>query len=560
METSIPLVHSWDNQPVQAASGLFTLGNGVEIPARWQPQVADIDAPAIPTPFARAEAVRLVLARADEGTNHDLLRDFKWLLLGLAAGVLRLEPADLVNEEYGNLGRALLQVDPDARYFCRVLWPDRALAFGATYRSCLMWGHARRTKEDWDRLAAAVQPRHAQALTLLSEWREVLRRMGRWAPGRLAWQRGFDSVVGAAEPRRDLKTLRDDATLVGPVMLELPPDRGDDALRIEPIYLPSYSPGFATRLVNLCKHQPQVAKAAIEFPDARGVIIGRLRLPASGKDLDVLALGSGLAEVPSADSPQAPTGTQKLWVQGPGGVAELLKPVQLALEALSRPVTKAAINTMEVSYPDPVRILVQRGLWPGMSAQSAYTSRATLLLASGGQVLPEAQDAESSGGVQVTLESGTNVARLILVDRLGDVDVLDLRALGYVLFRVFVREAGALPELGGNLGDETTFEALMVNTMESSLEPAMRVYEAVAVPPSEGLRRRLAAMQRFVKTYETAAPGVDRVLDRASKSFARWASGLPEVKPLGRKGTRTVVYRLAIGVELKLAQDAIGSG
>lgn len=560
MATSIPLLHSWDNEPIPTAHGLFPIGDGVSMPARWQLQVSDIDARALPTPFAGAEAMRLVLGRAEEAPAHDLLSDFKWLLLGIASGVLRIEPSDLTDERFDGLGRALIQVDPEARYFSRIVWSERSLPFGATYRSCLVWGHSRRSRSDWNKLSEAIQPWQTQALAVLADWREAIRRAGRWIPGRVSWQRGVDQVIGTTEPHRELWELHENTVLVGPVWLELPTDRPEEPLRAEPVYLPAYSPGFAGRFVSLCKFQPRAAKEAIEFVDARGVVIGRIRLPPSGKDRDLVAMGMGIVDASPGDTPQIPVTSPRLWVQGAGGIVEMLRPLQHALESVGRPVTSAAVAASAPFYPDPIRILFRRGLWPGAMSQNVYTGRATLLLASSGHMLPEPQDAEASGGAHTTLDSGTNHAHVVLMDRLGDIDLLDLRALGAVLFRVFVHQAGVLPELNGNLGDTTTLEALMLHSSESPLEPTARIYESVSLGPPAALQARLATLQRFVRAYRSEVAGIERVFDRAARSFARWATGLPEVAGFGRKGAKSVSYRLSIGYEVHLAVDALGAG
>src|SRR3569833_1562983 len=170
--TSLPLLHAWEGA-VQAEKGLFTLVDGRTIPGAWEPKPDQYDSKAIPTPFARAEAMRLILQHIDEATEHPFAAQIQYLLLGVASAVLRLEPDTLGHDRYDILGRALLQVDEDARYFCHVLWTTggRTRSCGITYRSSLFSPHARRSPEEWSELAEAVRPKEKRAIELIAEWR-----------------------------------------------------------------------------------------------------------------------------------------------------------------------------------------------------------------------------------------------------------------------------------------------------------------------------------------------------------------------------------------------------
>ena len=561
--TAVPLLPSWD-AVISTTHGLFTLGDGIQIPSAWEPKPSDYDPKAIPTPFARAEALRLVLARIDEAKDHPYAVHFRWLLLGVAAGVLELEADDFGSERYDNLGRALRQVDPDARYFCRLIGPAGApRSYGITYRSSMFSPHARRAASEWNELADAIKPRETQALALLSDWREALKRAGRWSPNLPGcdWQRGVDHVIGSvASSSASLERLREDARFVGPIWLCLPTGIPEQPVRQEPVYLPSLALGHAARFVKTCQLQPRddAASAGIIFLDSQRKPAGLIRLPSAGAETNAIAVGMGLLAFP--DAPMAPPTSHEMWVTAQGGqpgLVDLLRPVVLALQKIGRPVDAAHVNGCPPLYPDPIRILVDRGLWPdvggGRKAQSRRMTAA--LMIAGGRALDSAT-IDREGGETVALGGEAEPVMVTLLDRLGETEVLDLRALGYVMWSVFVGDAEVAEALEGQLAMSDTLEKLLEHTRDRPLEPRKSVYDHVSVAPSPTLGCRVATMQRFVQAYRSGAAGLPRLLDRAARSFVVWASGLSSIVPLGRPVARFLSYRLPTGEELRLALDA----
>ncbi len=560
---SIPLLHSWDNQKVEVSHGLFTIGDGHTLPRLWEPLAREYDARALPTPFARAEATRLVLAQADAAEGHELLTRFTLLLLGVAAGVLRLQPRDLQTPAFDNLGRALLQVEPDARYFSRVVWPQAQLVYGATHRASLLWAHARRTKHEWDQLAQAIQPLEAHAYEVLADWRETLRRSGHWNRELVDWQRGVDFVLGERSGSEGLRMLGEHTQLTGPALLELPvaptADAPDGSVRLELIYLPCYSRGFADEFVKLCSYKPVPQVGGVEFQDARGSAIGRIEMPAGGADVAPLALGMGTLAPIDLGVARVPHAVPRLWVEGEGGLIDALKELSHELTSMEppRPLTLEAVRAAPVLYPDPVRILMQRGYWPDRSAgarRDTLTRNAKLMLSSKGLAMPTAEDADALGGAWAAV-GADGQQRLVFFDEVQGIQVLDLRALGFVLFRFFVGEAELDESAPGNLRDAEHLAPLLVHSVESPLEAHAEVYRAVAGRAEDRLAARLGTLQRFVAAYP-AREGANRVLSRAALSYARWA-GNRDVEPLGRTPAEFTLFRLPTGVELRLARDPL---
>lgn len=566
--TSIPLLHVWEGA-VQAEQGLFTLADGQTIPGAWEPRPDQYESKAIPTPFARAEAMRLILQRIDEAAGHPFATRFHYLLLGVAAGILTLEPDSLAHPRYDNLGRALRQVDEDASYFCQISWArdGRTRSFGLTYRTSLFSPHARRSPGEWSELADAIKPQEKRALELLAEWRAALQRASRWAPDQRGceWQRGIDHVLRGRTlpPEAPLELLHEHARFVGPVWLCVPTGRPEEPVRQEPLYLPSLAPDFAKRFNESCRFRPRAAPDGgdVVFIDAGNQEVARIRIPAAGTDPNPIALGMGGLELHRV--PITPGAAIEDWIRGRGGepgLVELLRPVELALQKLGRPVAPGPVSACPPLYPDPIRILFERGLWPAPGGARTIESRALTdaRIQWGGRALDPGALAREGGELISLGGEGARVG-LAMVDRVGEAQVNDLRALGFVLWSIFTREAEISSELGGQIAMTDTLEKLLEHSLERPLEPTPRVYDRVAGAPPEPLRRRLATMQRFAKAYGQLEPGLPRLLDRAARSFVAWASGRADTveSRLGRPPARYLSFRLPTGEELTLALDAL---
>ena len=582
--TSVALVSSW-KAALTRASGLFILADGVAIPGDWEVKpdqwVANSgemvfpNPKAIPTPFARAEATRLVLAEIEQAFGHLYAVQFRWLLLGIASGVLSVEPDDLSSPEHDNLGRALLQVDPEAQYFNHLTWrrgAGSALEFGITYRSSLVSPHTRRTKAEWDALSEAIKPLEPDALTLLCDWRATLDKAHRWNPELplCEWQRGINEVLkrAGAQPSENHQSLHEDARLVGPVWLTLPTGLSDEPVRAEPVYLPSLARNHAARFVATCQFKPRDDgdRQSIAFADATQKVVARIRLPKAGSDTNAIALGMGTLEMPEV--PRVGNANAELWVTGRNGepgLVDLMRPIVLALQKIGRPVDAEHVNGCPVLYPDPIRILFERARWPGEGGARLGQSRrlASALLSAGGRAL-DLKTLEKERGERLQLGGEAAPLTLSLVDRLGDAAINDFCALGYVLWSVFVRDAEVASALDGQLAMADTLEKLLEHAVERPLEPRKWVYDAIDAPPPARLTKRVATLQRFLKAYRlssassaSSGAGLSRVLDRAAQSFASWASGRADLIPLGRPSARAIAYRLPTGEELRLALDSV---
>jgi hypothetical protein len=280
--------------------------------------------------------------------------------------------------------------------------------------------------------------------------------------------------------------------------------------------------------------------------------------PEASGDRDLVAVGMGMLEL--LEAPRAAP-SRELWLASRGGepgLVDLMKPVELALGQLGRPVNAADVAKCPVLYPDPVRITLDRGLWASAGAsQTLYSSPLTQAMVDAGRAAPDAAAIEAQGGEVVTLGAGERKQTLVLMDRFAERPVHDLRALGFVLWSVFVRQAQLSSEHPGQLALVDAPELLLHHSPEKPLEAHGRVYDLVGQAPDASLKARLASQQRFLKAYRSSGTGLPRVLEHAARSFVAWASGRADVVPLGRAPTGHLLYRLPTGEELRLAVDGV---
>jgi hypothetical protein len=551
------------------ASGVFTIHDGVAIPGGWGPSA--YEPAALPTPFARAEALRLVLARhlTTPGelppVHAALLGCFDTMLLGVASGALTADNCDLRDDKrFDNLGRALYSVDPEARFFSVLRAREPAgtrRLFGITHHAALFSPHARRTKAEWDSLANAIGTRRGPALALIAEWRAALDRAGRWDPALpgCEWQHGVDRLLAAenvAAPTADLAHLRDDCQFVGPFWLGLPTGHPDELVRREPVYIPGYEPGFAARFARLCELPPtaDTARGQIVF-QTDGRIVGSIAMPAGGTENNLVTLALGAGGVALDVVPEVAPGED--WINGKPdrpGLRALLRPLVDALQARNpgRVVDAAHVARCPPLYPDPIRILVGLNRWPA-AGQSRMTRRLRAALA--GRALPDATVIVDAGGQVVEIGDGKARATLYLVDALpGLAPVNDLRAIGYALWQVFTGEMRVAGDRLTPVEEVAGRGAPLGGDPEAPLEASGWVYDLVAGSPPIELRRRLATLQRFVRACSDPATPL---LAAAATSFARWATGFTEVVPLGRDARARLSWRLPNGEVLALPVDPV---
>lgn len=533
---AIALLHSFIGT-VPDEPGLFPIGN--TIPKGWEPDPNTYQPGAFPTPYGRAEATALVLGTGQPGVP--LFDHFQWLLMGLLSGVLRVVPDDL--RRLDNLGQSLDLVDPEARYFARIVWdePGKTTTFGVTYRTCLLWSHARRTTDDWNRLSNAIAPRRSIALALLAQWRETLHSAKAWSAQAVPWQRAIELILQqGGDVRTDAASLRSDTAHQGPLYVLVSAEDPTQKPRLEWLYLPVYAKGRLQQFRSRLQAKPSKTSDSAVLLDASGAACARIStLPQVAAGASKLAAGIGTLEIidtGAAAGIGAPQ-TEEL--------ARLLEPVRQALKEAGRSTDPASIRAAPWAYPDALRLMafLQEGI-----AEGVILSNAAHMACIGGAQVPD----ESSDQV-ASLQIGQQ--KLVLMDALGDKGLFELRALGLTLYRVFIGELGikqGVLTTGVNVSVLGQVSSPFAADSKNPLESAAWVTQIVAAEPPLAIRKRFATLQRLVATYENAEP----MLAKSARSFAAWAADRgASVAPLGKPADRNLSFNvggqvLVLGVDV----------
>lgn len=534
---AIPLLHS-HQLPSLDVAGLQALGN--QIPNGWEP-AADAYVPAaFPTPFGRAVATALVQASGQPGVP--LFEQFKWLLLGVVTGTLTVLPGDLGRLD--NLGRALELVDPEARYFARLVWRDGegAVCYGASYRTCLFWGHARRTAEDWTKLSQAVQPRLEVGFSLLAQWREGLIAAEKWSPTAIGWQRAVDKIVEQSGGiANNVASLREDSAQAGPILVALPSGHSVTPVKPDWLYLPMYDKGRLKRFRALLQGAPHSATNAVTLVDTAGRVRASVAVPAVAAGASKIAAGIGAV---SFFEGTAAAGTGKPQT---AEFERLLEPVRRALQEAGRATDEHAVRKAPWQFPDGIRLLeLIRGA------------------VSDGLILSSAVHVECINGADLPPETSADIAflvvgdkKLVLVDKIAGKELHELRAFGLILFQLFIGEFtlrnGVIGQ-GPKASIFGTSATPFAPGSDNPLEPAASSMQAVLGEPPLAVVKRLATLQRFVATYGGAEP----LLAKASRSFADWAASIDQsIAPLGKPGLRNLPLAVGTVRFLDVAVDAL---
>lgn len=537
----LALLEDWDQKPGKV--GAFPI---TSVPEVWGPSPDQVQPAAFPTPYGRAEAMRRILEKIEAPTSgaeaHPLWRCFDILVTAVTLGELQVEVFDLKRStEFDNFGTALCRAEPDVRYLAHFYREadDRQVSFGYSHPRCLVWPHARRTEAEWNQLASAVAPRKADALRLLVEFRSVLIAGRRWVPEHpVEWQRGISFLTRGIEPSPDLSTLHEQSRFVGPVGLALPDAAGAPGPS-EPVFLPTLSTKFAERFIQWCASAPTEADTprgrAIVLTDARGTALAELALPRPDGGANLLDLGGGVVTDRAARE-IAPCPTYCFEDQdGAQGLPKALDPLALALMQRGRALTSEPIAACPVLYPDPIRILSKRNLWRGGDVRCTARCERVALTPGGAGRLPGTSDAASDPSSFVVVRF--THASMVFAESFEGRDIGDIRALGAALFLAFVGEASVE---GGVLRDDDGRPLLRSSALRP-LEPDDAAYAATAASPGQGssYARRLASLQRFVASYETAARSADPGalplgLAAAARTFAQWARPGADIRPFGR--------------------------
>ena len=486
-------------------------------PNTWNPQAQDLEARALPTPFAQARRFAHLLSNAtsisaEDGTGNRALQRFRDLVLGLCLGELRLELVDLERSvDADNFGKALARVDKDSRFLGMLRRPSatasQSIIFGATDAACLLWPHPRRSDDqDWASLRSAIASvpgRESRAYALLADWRATLQ--SEWAPTFNPWMRALDLILGTPKPSPNHFELRDNSRLEGPVRLYV---GGTEQLggkrRLRRIYFPVLSDGRARAFFDLCgfSFTRNSDATALDARDSTGKLRGSILRPQGQTGGDQLLLGWGNVRMEDT-SPEVRSSPSDGFLDGLPSLLTEVGPLRKEFEEADRaegvphdPASRLA------AYPDAVRFLFRVGDLFSSSPLVSYSRQALLgLRDSNASPLPGLQEArrnEGPSGPRI-LEwetQGVHHAAIYTDD--------DVLALGYVLFSYFCGTADLSPNVATPFAraDRTPL------TFDSDGRPIDAVPEVYALIKDSAtlgaIGRRLATLQRFVRTYSSA--------------------------------------------------------
>lgn len=507
---AIMLLPNWDRDAKLGSQA-------IEPPSAWSPQTQDLEARALPTPFAQARRFAHLLSTATPIGTEDAIQDntlqrFHDLVLGLCLGELRLNLVDLERSvEADNFGKALARVDKDSRFLGTLRRPSatasQSIIFGATDAACLVWPHPRRSDDqDWAGLRsaiAAVPGRQSRAYALLADWRATLQ--SDWAPTINPWMRAVDLILGTPKPSPNHFELRDNSRLEGPLRLYV---GGTEQLggkrRLRRIYFPVLSDGRARAFFDLCgfTFTRNSDATAFDARDSTGKVRGSILRPQGLTGGDQLLLGWGNVRMEDT-SPEVRPSPADGFLDGLPSLLTEVGPLRKEFEEADRaegvphdPGSRLA------AYPDALRFLFRVGDLFSSSPLVSYSRQALLgLRDSNASPLPGLQEArrnEGPSGPRI-LEwetQGVHHAAIYTDD--------DVLALGYVLFSYFCGTADLSPNVATPFAraDRTPL------TFDSDGRPIDAVPEVYALIKDSAtlgaIGRRLATLQRFVRTYSSA--------------------------------------------------------
>lgn len=561
MSVLLPL---WD-EPASWGTDLFgsndLLTNGGrqqwDIDLRNVAAMRDVEARALPTPLAWPGMMEAVLLRHDL-REHVLRIYYRELILGILLGNLDVEIVDL---KRGRLGAIVVETNELFRYFGIIratpkLDRLKGTIFGGTSPDTLVWPSPRTKDTEWKALGDANNSdQQGNAKSLLSGFREILQGLGFWNPGHTGsppWMAALDEVIGDWNAAGGRKLLDSHSRSVGPIRTQLGPNRRPDA-----IYLPTLERGFASKFLRATTgsllEEPEKQRVVL-LDDARVpqfIIMKPTGTDPGGDHMKLAGAGTIREDATPEKTTKLERRTLRL-IDSPAGKGLLSCFPEMFL---SPPPKATEVRRMPMFYPDIVRIVVTK-----LGESALPNSRVLFTPAAMENIfsedfpgLPSPDELGDSKYVSSERWKGClaklpgDARQLVMLERLGGEEVLDLSALGMVLWLYFIGEANYENE---SIRDRRSVP-LVVKESFVPLCPDEAVYRTVKeVRSSPG---RLATLQRFVKAYSQGAEDIDQMMGHAAKAFAErtWKS---EVIPLGHSFAEKNSVSLA-SVRISLYRD-----
>jgi hypothetical protein len=582
----------------------------------WSIPPNAMSASCVPTPYAQAEMMGQVLNAINQTTwqltppvqatevQSQTLDRWVSLLLGVVEGKLRIRTESLNSSEADNFGRMLQRARPAQRYLglLEVEAPlgsglDKGTVCGAIDSRSLVWCTPRLDPATWQSFGSTVASTTQDgqnAMQVLWEWRSVLRKAELWPEGANSppWVRGIEHILHGFKPDATGNLLDHQVRFAGPLAL----DFGNDREYL--VYLPVLARNWAQTFLKYLNLRPTPGTTPMELRDDSGRGGARIHLSAGatgGAD------GAGAIEhqVDSKDAPLAGLGVLELggsanfglrpWLTGSDGYEELVyKPLLGAFEKVhhARGIAQPSIERCSVFFPDALRLAyellkpVEGHSLVRYSAAVQDHSRLFRNLPLRAMNLsrvptdkPWPKDEELVVAVPGPAPCRALVERLKSLDG-SMIDVGELRALGCVLWLLFIGEAeirGASIDLVDRRGGDRVVGAMGDDLREKEYlgylytlvgSDIARASNDLAKRFRDETWKRRATLQRFVRSWEFPSGGDPsdprRLGAVAMLAFVSWVAGGRRLARFGAGGNadeRNSRFAIVGSVEIPILTD-----
>ena len=548
------LLPNWTREHKPAGLHEDNLNMQDKWPKDWRPRnVKDIHSYAFPSPYGNAEAIALSIVLGEE--NY-LPKHYKEAVLGLTLGMFDFHLVDLKNKS-GDFGKALLKVEKTMPYLGvlkrKIKAENEPIIFAATHPRAFLWPHARseegNRKSEWDSLEHVISSHENlnNALQLLAEFMKVFMSVDGEIEKKTPWIYGLKKLIpDEIKASSDLELLRNHCRFIGPFSLVVSKKKTINVYW--PVYHENFTRDFMKSITGNYNEDKTINSLRLE--NTRNETWATISLPEVGQDTFLLA-GGGIVS-PAGNAPEWKIDTFHLH-DAPDKkgffsyIAPLYGSCKFKLEA-------DKVRQSPILYPDPIRILVDKlgeiGL-PGKTNQVSLSPTLVnkIIHSKGG--MPDIKNLNDDNSdnpkgcvIEVTDKQAQKID-VVYLDEFENVEICDLRALGLILWETFIGNAtievyhsgGSELQAKSDTGSED-----MVEIKESHpILPKDTYYQKVMGDAGNELRqrtaKRLATLQRFLRTYETAIPRIEgsnewtKLLAKSAKAFAMWV--YPGLKPSG---------------------------
>lgn len=504
------------------------------LPDLWKPlientqELEQIEAFAFPTPFAWAEIMISTLKASLY--EHLLFKQYKNLVLGFTLGYLELEIVDLKEYEFG---KVLYETNKHFRYFGLLRGSSKSREldgkiFGATSPYSLFWPSPRCSSDEWTNLNNIVHTdtNYPKAQILLADFRNLLQQAHEW-DNKVPWMAALDHIIKAS-PSSNHTFFHIHNRICGPVVMNFPKDV------FKPLYFPTYSENFAPSLLQALTGTFRLENNAVTVYDDRNLKLYSISMPMVPSDGNTVLAGSGNIRPIAVSSGQTQGQTTnssshriRLHDDEKGqGLFSILQPLYQNIDS---DINK--IRNTPFFYPSIIHVIINRLGQVGIpNSHISYSDQAFQIVFQSNQLgLPIEQDLSGPKGFVFDYSAHGQSRKNLYIEEHNNLEVGDLRALGWVLWVFFIGKAS---KTNGNIYEGTNqllelqngYPCATVDSYNKTKKPS----QGSENPERVNCQNKLATLQRFMKAYtnlykKSNASQLDRLCFESAEAFARWA-------------------------------------